>query len=489
MELRILEVFAALLLFLPLIRPLVRGLWNLDGLVACPFLALGIMAALFPAYGFRPECIPLGLFALFMSLTHFLDLVSLLSGLHSDSYHERGLIFTFSTAMVFAFTLWVTLYYGPPMNLELNTEGVKTVILQDRTRNVELNARIYGLAAAPETAKAETAAKSLPGRPLLILIPPVSGSLYVADAVCAALRNRGFTVLTYSRPGFDSPAFDLKGMPIRLSIPGLYRLIRVLNRGLTDAAANEKGRAMEEGRRRDTEFLLEELSTNLKDALAGTDTGAVFLAGYGAGGAAITILAGDEAFISPHGEVRGVAAVEAPILSSLEGEPPPPLPAPPGNPVSAFFRRISSFAAGLMSKKITRVGIIPSPKIPALFLLSDRVIQERAGRYETVLKTLAASQSAALLAAVPGAGPFDYSGSPQYYPLYSVLFRGDAPPAQRLEAGPELTAALITNFAAMILENETGETGRLTTTVLNSGIHLETGGGWYNQDSRTILHP
>jgi hypothetical protein len=109
------------------------------------------------------------------------------------------------------------------------------------------------------------------------------------------------------------------------------------------------------------------------------------------------------------------------------------------------------------------------------------VIRRRTGRYETVLRTLGASRAPALLAAVPGAGPFDYSDSPRIYPVYSFLFRGEegAPP----EGGPELAAALITNFAA----NMPG-TGALRAAPLAGGearvppdysaLYTEVGGSW-----------
>jgi hypothetical protein len=53
-------------------------------------------------------------------------------------------------------------------------------------------------------------------------------------------------------------------------------------------------------------------------------------------------------------------------------------------------------------------------------------------------------------------------------------------------AGPELTASLITNFAALFLES--GEAAPLEKTVL-SGIHVETGGVWHIPAGRTILQP
>jgi dienelactone hydrolase len=424
------------------------------------------------------------LFALFLTWVNLPDLAALFSGLQSDSYRDRRLLFILITGGVFAAVLWVSLYFAPPLDMELLSERVETIQLRDPDRTAEFTVRIYG----PE----ESAVSA--DRPLLILLPPVAGSLPVIDAVCGALRERGFTVISYSRAGFDSPAFDGTGMPVRLSLPGLYRLTNALGRGLSDEGANAGGRELEEGRRFDVEFLLQELSVNktLRDKLSGADRNRIFLAGYGAGGAALTVLAGMDDFISAHPQVRGVIAVEGPLLSSLEGDVPPPSPPVSDNPADAFIRRAADFAEGFIPKKITHIGTIPRPALPILFILSDRVIQNRSGRYETILRTLGAARNMALLAAVPGAGPFDYSDSPRYYPIYSALFRG-AVHREGQAAGPLLTASLAANFAALILETpQNGEMpagNTLTTTVLDSGIHLETGGVWQIPQGRTILQP
>jgi hypothetical protein len=483
MELRILEAFAVLFLFLSIIRPLVRGLWKLDGLVACPLLALGIMVGIFPAYGFRPENIPLLFFSLFLTMVNMPDLTATVSGLQSDSYRDRGLLFTFGTALVFAFTLWIALYFAPPMEMELSTEGVSALYLQDRGRNTEFHLRVYG----PKEA-AISGAEPPVLRPLLVFLPPVAGSLLVSDAVCAALRDRGFTVLSYSRPNFDSPAFDQNAAPVRLFFPGLYRLINAISRGGSDAAANAGGRELEAERRQDTEFLLQELMQNktLRDLLPDVDMDSIFLAGYGAGGAALTALSGNAGFTARYQQVRGIIAVESPLLSSLEEDAlPPPLPTP-GNPVIAFLFQARDFGKSFIPRKITHIGTVPQPTIPILFILSDKVIENRSGRYETVLRVLGASRESAILAAVPGSGPFDYSDSPRYYPIYSFLFRGHR---MGQAAGPELTASLITNFAALFLESEEEESSPLTKTLLSNSIYLETGGVWNIPGGRTILQP
>ena len=58
-ELIILELLAGLFLFLPAARMPSRSRYPLEGIVCLPPLALLIVTGIFPAYGFRPECLPL----------------------------------------------------------------------------------------------------------------------------------------------------------------------------------------------------------------------------------------------------------------------------------------------------------------------------------------------------------------------------------------------------------------------------------------------
>ena len=494
MELVILEYLAAFFLFLSIIRPLIRGLWKLTGLTVCPLLALGIIIGIFPAYGFRPECIPLLIYAVFLVIANLSDFLALFFGLQSDAYRDKGLFFTLGSAVAFVFTLWIAIHFAPPMDTDLSVDGVRTVFLQKG----KLHVRIYG----PDTEYMNS--QENPGlRPLLILLPPVAGSFIVVDEVCMSLRDRGFTVLTYSRLNFDSPSFDRNGMPVRLDIPGLYRLGNVLSRGLHYTKANAGGRVLEEGRKQDTLYILHELTENktFLNLPDNTDKNIIFLAGYGAGGSALTVLASRNDFSAAYPQVRGIVTIEAPLLSSLESDPPPGPPPPASDPIRAFFRQIGILLNRLVPQKITHISEIPKPGLPILFMLSDRAVSGRSNRYETILRAFDASRNAALLAAVPGAGPFDYSASPVYYPIFSSLFRG-AEHTQTERNWPELTASLITNFAVLVLENSTAITAEpaeneglvaeseevlnpaepqkilLTKTSLDNNIYFKRGGVW-----------
>ena len=500
MELIILECLAALFLFLSIVRPLVRGLWKLPGLTVCPLLALGILLGIFPAYGFRPECVPLLFFAIFLFIANLSDFLALFSSLQSDAYHDKGLLFTFGSAAAFVFSLWVTFQYAPPMHADLATEGVKTIFLQGDS----LHIRVYGPpesgngteeSAGLDAPDGETSAPPPPpARPLLILLPPVSSSFTITDDVCTALRDRGFTVLTYSRLNFDSPFVNRNGMPVRLSFPGVFRLGSAQIWGMRYIKANEKTRKLEETRKQDTLLLLRELAENrtLQNLLGGINRNIIFLAGYGEGGAALTSLAGEDSFTFGYPEVRGVISIEAPLLSSLEGDPPPPPPPPAPDPFNRFFQLVQEFFEKVKPQKITHISEIPRPGFPVLYILSDRVISERGGRYETIIRTISSSRNAALIAAIPGAGRFDYSASPEHYPLLSALFKG-AEQTGISRNWPEVTASLITNFAFLILDNISDDAIPdkipLVKTALDNNTYLERGGVWHIPDVQSILQP
>jgi hypothetical protein len=506
MEVRILELFAAFCLLLSICRPLVRDLWKLDGLVACPLLAFAVVLGIFPSYGFRPECIPLLAFALFLTLANLSDLIALFSGLQCDVYRDKSLGFIFLSGLLFVSVLWICFFYAPRMDIKISAWGVQTLSVhdkdgeftiwvygkepekepeQDKEKDEENTAGKTVMIIASEAANDEEVPVMAEQRPLLIFLPPVAGSLTVTEGVCKALRDKGFTVLTYSRPGFDSPAFNQQGEAERLYPPGLLRVLTGLTRGLTDTTGNNIAREMEERRKLDAELIFRELAQNktLQDMVGeGRDT--VFLAGYGAGGSAITFLAGQDDLAYTYPQIKAVITIEAPLYSALEADPPVQGEPLPNDPVDLLFRQLGDFAQNLLPKPITRVTAVPRPVVPALFIVSDKVAAERDTRYETILRTLAASRSMSLLAAVPGAGPFDYSDSPLYFPILSVLFRGAARiPATA--AGPELTASLIANFAAMALS--ASDAAAIVTTPLSSDLYLEAGGVWNNTAVSAIL--
>jgi hypothetical protein len=492
-EIIIPELLAGFFIALSLIRPFIKKLWGLQGLIWLPVLAFGVIAALFPAYGFRPECIPLVIYGLFCVLFNMPALISLLNHVRNNDFQGQKSIPRTLLILLFVPVLGIALFFAPAADSALLEAGVTSAAIRD-DRGEELFLRIYGAyddKGAGSNGQVDTPAL----KPLLLLIPPVTGSVTAVDRVCGELRNAGFTAVTYSRRGFDSPAVGPDGKKHALSLNGRARLSKAESQGRTTAAANAAGRSLEEGRRQDIAFLLNLFGQNrppaaIADVLAETDLSAVFLAGYDAGGAALLELTGSPAFAARYPAVKGVIAVESPLLSALTAEEPPALPPPGDKWFIAVWSGIRSRAAALRSRRITGIGEVPSPGVPVCFILSDRVTdpRHREDRYATILKVLHNTKTPAIVAAAAGAGLLDYSDIPEKYPIYPVFRPGSKRRLVRGTHGPGETAALMTNFAAAVLR-EAGRTDPVLSRKLLSprNFHIETNDPWNSLKNGSIL--
>ncbi|MDR0387972.1 MAG: hypothetical protein LBH57_08025, partial [Treponema sp.] len=492
-----------------LIRLFIKRLWNLEGLVWFPVLSLGIIIALFPAYGFRPECVPLLAYGFACVCFNLPALFSLLNHGRGIDLQRWNPVLRAILLVLLVPILGIAVFFAPSPDSVLPAPGVTTVTLRDEERGEELFLRIYG---AYDGGNARSGTRVL--KPLLMLIPPVSGSVTVIDRVCGELRDAGFTAVTYSRRGFDSPAVGPEGKKYGLAPGGRMRLFRAESRGGVSVAANAVGRSLEEGRRWDITFLLGQIRRNrlraasgayeeaITAALNGTDLSTVFLAGYGAGGAAILELTGSPDFTARYPMVKGVIAVESPLLSVLTGEEAPAVPPPHDNRFIAIWTGIRSRIAALRPRKIAGIGEVPRPGVPVCFIVSGRALEprHRNGRYAAIFRVFRAAGGPAVLAAASGAGPLDYSDIPEKYPVYTVLRPGGVAfppwgPAQETH-GPGETAALINNFAAVIMasglaegpEKAGGKAPALFRKPLASrNFHIETNDAWNSLKKGSIL--
>jgi hypothetical protein len=473
-ELRTLELLIALFLLLPLIRPFFKSLWPLDGLAILPLLALGAGIGIFPAYGMRPECLPLVAYALVLNLANLQALGVVALQLKNDDFRDRGLMGTvFLTALLMAVTA-LAVCFAPPRDTALADSGMRSLTVRDEGRNVEFFLRLY----APELPPGPLPADK---RPLIVLAPPAALSLPAVDRVCVALSRRGFAVLAYSRRGVDAPAIRPDGKRLFLSPAGSLGLLRAMLQGTRWASANALGRGLEEERQQDLAFLLSALR-NREGALAGivavgnADRNRVFIVGYGAGGAAAALLASEEGFAERNPAALGIIGLESPILSAL-GRVPEKGPATMrGKSAQSFLAYLGETITGLAPKRVRGFGELPQPEAPVLFILSDRALSpvwRRQQRYESVLETYRRAANPAALAVVPGAGPLDYSDVPEKYPLLSRLFPGDARPLWAREAYSLGTASLIANFCAALLDDLS-----IQRTRLDRAIRVEVNGAW-----------
>jgi len=453
-EILIPKALITLFLFVFIIRPFIRKLRALNGLAWLPLLALLTIIALIPAYGIRPETLPLFVFAAVLSVV---SISRIARGGGRLNHFRKGpsLIFSLPLLALLTVTAGIAFYFSPQKDTALSTQGVYTL------REREYNIRVY------------TEREGRPSqRPLLVLLPPAPGSLAAIDHVAAELRNLGFTVLTSERSG-TGPA-------------KLFRSLNAFFSGTSSARANARGRQLEDARKEDIRFLLSWISRNpqvdertwLFDIASAE---AVFLAGYGAGGSALVLLenlfsdsaaiqSSPGAFDSRGINIRGLIAIESPLWSVFRNDRYQPFALTPGTPTEVIFdqeppppegwfnsvrhgfgRRISEIGP----QGISGLGQVPQIYTPVLFLVSDRSRESsyQSGRYRALLETFRSARGLAVLASADGAGPLDYSDFPVRHPLISAFFPGRSDtPFRNIEA-PAKTAAVIANFADGILES------------------------------------
>jgi hypothetical protein len=465
-ELVILESLVFLFFFLPLIRPFVKHLWPMDGLVWLPVLALGIICALFPAYGFRPECIPLLLYAVVFNIINIPQVLSLIGRMQNDDFRERNWVLTVSMMGFLILVTAIGIYFLPGEETALTDDGVSSLVAYDEEQNNKYFLRVYG---SPGSKSLETA--PAPGdtppanprrdsalRPVLLVVPPVTGSILMVDRLCASLRDGGFTVISYSRLDFDFPAIDEDGKFRRPPPTRMLDLFHSYTRGRSSETANNIGRSLETERRKDIRFLLNLIRRNrgipgyTEGPGSRTDWNCIFAAGYGAGGSALLLLADKDIVF------RGIIAIESWLLSAYKGNEPLPAPEPARN--ANWFRSlwagISAWVVDAGSHKITGIGAVPNPEAPLCFIVSDRAQnpKHQNGRYAALIRVFRTTTAPVILAAVSGAGIPDYSDAPEKYPIYSLLFPGQGRRVWSRAGCIPGTTALIVNFAASVLERE-----------------------------------
>ncbi|MDR0721603.1 MAG: hypothetical protein LBF75_02245 [Treponema sp.] len=459
-NIRIPEVLLVLFLVLPAIRPYSRVLQSQDGLVWFPLVALAIGVGLFPAYGFRPECVPLLLWTVFLTIRHVPVLLDHLGWWDRDKIPRQG--FTPVYLGVLILTALVALYFSPRKDTRLILPGVETRTIQDEARNAALFLRLYG-PVDPDT-------QGAPVRPLMLLVPPVFGSVGMVDQVCEQLRDQGFTVLSFSREGFDFPAWGSDGKRYSPPVREQFRILQAFAQGNATKAANLWGRALEAERMEDIRFLLAYIKQDLYRDFpeSGAERNTLFLTGYDVGGSALALLGASPEWRAANPEVKGLILVESPLWSAYQAD-------EPGQPL--------------------QVKALIRPQVPTLFMASDRVndSQKRNRLYGPVLQILQ-TDTPVVLAAVDGAGPLDYSDCPAKYPLYSACISGNKQTPWKYDTFIEGTASIMTNFASLLLENAPPDPFRSPVALsrrkgLGGTVHFETGGAWNLPDFGYILSP
>jgi len=439
------EAIVVLFLALPLFRPFVKILWPVDGLVWLPLIALGIIVGLFPAYGFRPECLPILVFALIYNLVNLSSLISSITSRPSDAFRDRGPL-SVVCALILLSAVAIPLFAFPSRIYEKpeeETEVMRELIISNKIINDDdmffrnYSLRIYGPVKR--------------SRPLIVLVPPEVGSVASVDIVCTELCKKNFTVVTYSYED-KHPFLKQSVFPVKL-----LKYWNIYRKAADLASANEQGKALETERRADIEFLLSQLPALLDDTGKGK-LPPLLLAGYNAGGSALAYLAGERDFISQYNNVLGIVAIECRLWSSYLPESPavPYVPAGGGTLLRQWVN-IENRLINLLPRRVSRSGPLPGAGLsfrglPVLYLVSGKALDSKRQKpYQAVFDSMRSGLGRVAIASIQGAGPLDYQDFPFTYPMYSFFLPG-LKDAQKSEDPIGDTAGIIGNFASFLLE-------------------------------------
>jgi len=419
------EALIVVFLALPFFRPFVKSLWPLDGLDWLPLVALILTLCIFPAYGFRPECLPLLAVAVFINAARFFFRPK-------DSFRRRSPLLP-ALSLALLVTAAVPMFvFSPRVNAGRGDDPQAARVLRIRTLDGDYRLLIYEAASAAPGAAA----------PLVFIVPPETGSAASVDLLCRELLNNGFTVVSYYRGSRGSSPFAM------LNYRCLYR------RAADRFAANEKGKALEAGRKGEVEYLLPGLAA----LLGKSGEPPLLLVGYGAGGSALAYMAGENRLEFLYGKVLGVVAVESRLWSSYreEARPAPEIPAAAGK-TRYQWHLLTSRLRNMGPRKVVREGALPgggpAGGLPVMYLVSGSALDAPQGQkpYQAVFDAFRQGSGPAVLAAVEGSGPLGYQDYPLTHPLYSLLLPGHkGAKAGKSPVGD--TAAIVGNYAVFLLE-------------------------------------
>lgn len=416
------QTFIVIFLALPLFRPYSKSLRPVDGLGWLPAIALLITIGIFPAYGFRPECLPVLFAGLLICAANLLFRLTG-SSLNQSPFVTAVLLIFLTAAVIpmFAFSS------RTHTETEENARPVRVESIEDSGRNFDL--RIY---------EANQPAVFSPAAPVIFIIPPELGSADSLELVCKELQ-KFFTVVTYTHKDYDAP----------------LRYWRIFKKAADLYSANERGKALEAERRTDIALLLPRLPSVLGITGRG-ELPPLLLAGYGAGGSALAYMAGENTLTYRYGKTLGVIAIESRLWSSYRKKDPhvSEIPEAAGK-IRYQWALFADRFRNMGAQRVIRMGPLPGTGLPVMYLLSGRALDVPKGQkpYEAVIDAMRSGPGPAALAAIESAGLLDYQDFPLTHPVYSFLLPGQK--GTKKSSNPiGDTAGIIGNFAAYLLERE-----------------------------------
>jgi len=444
-ELWVPEAIVCLFLVLPLFRPLVKALWPLDGLVWLPLIAVVITVGIFSAYGFRPECLPILLFAFIYTIANRDSIISSIRSQPSDAFHDRNPLLTLFAFIMLGAAIFTMFAFSPRTGSfpKTETEPRKVLTAFPNSTGKDYSLRIYGKT----------------GRPVIFLVPPELGASVSVDIICSELENRGYTVVTYSRKDFDLPFDDVNGkkhFSLLAKLPGyLYAYFK----GTRFASANNRGKTMEAERLSDIEILLPRIYGLIGGETNNDELPPTLLVGYGAGGSALAYL-NDMGGFASNNNVLGIIAVESRLWSSYETE----APVVYRNSSKRRFNyrilmEIVDRLTDLLPKTLKRTKSLPSANLPVLYLISGKALKQPSldygkgkNPYQVIFDTARLASGPIAIAAIEDSGPLDYQDFPLTHPVYSFAL----PWLKDTAASISDTASIIGNYASLLIERSAG---------------------------------
>jgi len=434
------EALVCLFLVLPLFRPLVRSLWPLDGLVWLPLFALLITVGIFPAYGFRPECLPILLFALIYTTAASGSIISSIRSQPSDAFRDRSIALTVLASILLSAAVFTMFAFSPRTGSypKTETEPAKLIKIPGIGKNYCL--QIYG---PIQTGLGQTV------RPIIFLVPPEIGASASMKLVCSELENKGYTVVTYSRKDFDLPFIDENGkkhLSLLAKMPGyLYTSIM----GTRLVSANNRGKSMEAERQADIEYLLPRIY-DLSGGTGNDELPPILLVGYGAGGSALAYL-NDKGVFASNNNLLGIIAVESRLWSSYQAK---------SSDVSgaSSIRNLMDIVdrlPGFLPKTVKLTKSLPSANLPVLYLVSGNALKypsldygEGKNPYQAIFDAERLASGPIAIAIIEGSAPLDYQDFPLTHPVYSFSLSKLKDAANFISD----TASIISNFGVLLLD-------------------------------------
>ncbi|MDR2447949.1 MAG: hypothetical protein LBD58_11805 [Treponema sp.] len=454
-DLWILELVVFLLLIFPLIRPFSGTLRRFSGLGWFYPIGLGIAVCLFPAYGFRPECIPLLICVVVVNITSLFERIAYQDNAVAERlYNRKKASRPVAAIVMLIITTGIAVYFSPALDAALTGDRVRTVALFDERRQARFSVRIYDV----EQAKTKG---------VMVVVPPLIDSFHAVDKICAEIRNAGFAAIVFSR----------EKAPLKEKMS----LLAALKNGTVLEKANQTGRYWENERLSDIEFIF----SNMDDIMQTGNKTPVFAVGYGAGGSALISAVSSDAFIAANPSLKAVVAVESRLWSSFYHEE-ESLEMPDDLTWFAKMRlKAALWFKSRQPKKMNRLADAPVMRKPALFLTSDAVLsaKERDGKYAALLNALYANGAApALLLAGQGMKALDYLDYPAVQPLYSTAFLGAGKRLDARMASVVSTAAAIAGFASFFMDgfvpDEAAQKREGFRTGMGENTHVEKNRAW-----------